>query len=329
MSALCREPVVITQGHCRRGIGWAWGIKHPNIPSPHPAGHALPSLLLRLAWSTLLTSACYGLIAHVHNSGGMHNVLPPLYAGHTKTCHITCRLLNTYLFGLAIFGGLESGYSLMTLLAYLLTVFLRLLLPASFAPAPFEWQAWPRLMKAPHYSTSLHEFWAKRWHALFSRPFGFAGGAPAELITRLLGLSRSLKQFVVALGVFSVSGILHERCELHCISPARNQTLMRNTDNDATSWQPRDPHYKSYLFFAAQSIGLAVESILTKLTGEHVSGKVGWLWTFAWLGITATPMAETWAARGLGDFMRPVHEWQWWRWFVPLGFAWPHITSNQ
>lgn len=96
-------------------------------------------------------------------------------------------------------------------------------------------------------------------------------------------------------------------------------------DNDATPWLPRDPYYKSYTFFAGQSIGLAIESIFTQITGKHVSSMLGWLWTFAWLGVTATPIAETWAARGLGDFMRPAHEWQWWRWVVPLGFAWPHL----
>jgi hypothetical protein len=62
--------------------------------------------------------------------------------------------------------------------------------------------------------SSLANFWGKSWHQKFRRPFLFCGGKPAKSLARVLGGSPSIQNVCGLLGVFAVSGFLHEYREL-------------------------------------------------------------------------------------------------------------------
>jgi hypothetical protein len=128
-------------------------------------------------------------------------------------------------FGLVVYTTLECGYSLLTLSVYILASFFRFILPSSgllayLRPDEFKREAWPRLSNKPIYSSSLADFWGKRWHALFRRIFIVVGARPLsglirERLESIVGKGR-MKMVKVAfgtLGAFMTSGVLHECCE--------------------------------------------------------------------------------------------------------------------
>lgn len=113
---------------------------------------------------------------------------------------------------------------------------------------------WPPLFNDPWLSTSLGDFWGRRWHQLLRYPLKWAGGVPcAYLFGRGGGI----------LGAFLFSGILHD-IEIRCYG-----------------------HPSSFLgatrFFGMQGIGILMERGWLKASGRRVSGIYGWIWTFTWL----------------------------------------------
>lgn len=60
---------------------------------------------------------------------------------------------------------------------------------------------WPPFYDRPWKSTSLTEFWGKRWHQAFRDAFGQTGGRPFGILFGRVGL---------VLGTFFVSGLFHD-----------------------------------------------------------------------------------------------------------------------
>lgn len=112
---------------------------------------------------------------------------------------------------------------------------------------------WPPLFDNPWISTSLHEFWGKRWHQLLRRHFLVAGGIPGEWIAGRMGL---------IVGTFLASGLFHE---------VAVYLVNRGVD------------YWIVFFFFIQVVGFVMERLFRKITGRRVGGPLGWLWVFCFL----------------------------------------------
>lgn len=127
--------------------------------------------------------------------------------------------------------------------------------------------AWPPLVDKPWRSTSLHDFWGKRWHQAFRRPLLVVGGYPCAFIARKFGGDgRSMLVF----GIFLASALLH------------------NYDYYATS-SGRTPGLPCISFFLAQPVGLALERQWKHRTGRNVDGWTGRLWVALWILVGAQP----------------------------------------
>jgi hypothetical protein len=67
--------------------------------------------------------------------------------------------------------------------------------------------------------------------------------------------------------------------------------------NEATPWQPRDPHYTVFFFFTLQAFGLIAERGLLKILGGKTSTAasiIGRIWCWGFLLITGLLMTECW-----------------------------------
>ncbi|KAH9457007.1 hypothetical protein MJO28_011197 [Puccinia striiformis f. sp. tritici] len=147
--------------------------------------------------------------------------------------------------------------------------------------------------------SSLSHFWGKSWHQKLRRPFLFCGGKPAMSLARFLGGSSNIQKACGAMGVFAISGFLHEY-PMYAVQ--------------------REPHpyprelFKSlpasFLFFFVQSFGVILEPFIIPHIPKRLGG--GKLWTASFLLLTA-PLFTRDICRPPGMFNRsgPLQQWTW------------------
>ncbi|KAF8922046.1 membrane bound O-acyl transferase family-domain-containing protein [Mucidula mucida] len=114
---------------------------------------------------------------------------------------------------------------------------------------------WPPFYDRPWKSTSLTEFWGKRWHQAFRDAFGQTGGRPFGILFGRVGL---------VLGTFFVSGLFHD---LGYWGMHRARGVCCNTTS----------------YFVLNGVGICLEAVFKAVTGKRVSGTLGWIWTAAYL----------------------------------------------
>ncbi|KIN96658.1 hypothetical protein M404DRAFT_162656, partial [Pisolithus tinctorius Marx 270] len=126
------------------------------------------------------------------------------------------------------------------------------------------------LFDRPWLSTSLSDFWGRRWHQMFRFPLVSCGGVPlAYLFGRPGGV----------LGTFMMSAIFHI-IELRAVGRGSNIAVQVG-------------------FFALNGVGVLLERAWAKRTGRRLKGSVyGWIWTFSWMGLLALPVVDEWARVG-------------------------------
>ncbi|KAI6003208.1 membrane bound O-acyl transferase family-domain-containing protein [Pisolithus orientalis] len=129
---------------------------------------------------------------------------------------------------------------------------------------------WPPLFDRPWLSTSLSDFWGRRWHQMFRFPLVSCGGVPlAYLFGRPGGV----------LGTFMMSAIFHI-IELRAVGRGSNIAVQVS-------------------FFALNGVGVLLERAWAKRTGRRLKGSVcGWIWTFSWMALLALPVVDEWARVG-------------------------------
>ncbi|KAI6014179.1 membrane bound O-acyl transferase family-domain-containing protein [Pisolithus marmoratus] len=128
---------------------------------------------------------------------------------------------------------------------------------------------WPPLFDKPWLSTSLSDFWGRRWHQMFRFGLVSLGGVlPAYLFGRPGGV----------LGTFLISGIFHA-IEIRAVGQGGSVAIQVG-------------------FFAVHGIGLLLERAWAKKTGHRVRGVYGWIWTFSWLTLWGLPVVDEWAKAG-------------------------------
>jgi hypothetical protein len=186
-----------------------------------------------------------------HGGGSLFDdSLPPL-SRYTHSAFITLSA------GFCVYASIQAAYDLATLIGT--TIF---------------WQTpaqWPPVFDKPWLSTSIAEFWAKRWHQVFRVCFINLGARPLTKLfhSRALGI----------LGAFFVSGILHN-------------WGMWGMGLGTDFMRVGGP-------FVMSGVGIILESTWKKMTGTKVGGALGWLWTMTWTVVWCHILVDEWVKRGL------------------------------
>ncbi|KAG1887647.1 hypothetical protein F4604DRAFT_1570826 [Suillus subluteus] len=240
-----------------RGCGWDWSQGLYIPPETHPT-----SSRLAFASSTLVSG-----LKHLFLCGAIHYAvqsfspetfgsvnggtifdesLPP----HLR--YLRSSIIAT-LCAFSIYSGLQIGYELTVVPCVLL-----------LRQHPDQW---PPSFDSPWRSTSLREFWSRRWHQWFRRQFIFFGGRPLSLLFGRVG---------GVIGAFLVSGLLHH-VALSAIVPSSEM-------------------WRMVLPFGMMGVGMIIERAVA---GNKTGGWMGWIWTMCWMVLWGNVMVDGWARAGM------------------------------
>ncbi|KAG1849683.1 hypothetical protein DFJ58DRAFT_716901 [Suillus subalutaceus] len=240
-----------------RGCGWDWSQGLYIPPETHPT-----SSRLAFATSTLVSGLKHLFLCGVINSavqsfspetfrsddGGtiFDESLPP----HLR--YLRSSIIAT-LCAFSSYSGLQIGYELTVVLCVLL-----------LRQHPDQW---PPSFDSPWRSTSLRDFWSRRWHQWFRRQFIFLGGRPLSLLFGRVG---------GVIGAFLVSGFLHH-VTLFAIDPSSEM-------------------WRMVLPFGMMGVGMIIERAVA---GNKTGGWMGWIWTMCWMVLWGNVMVDGWARAGM------------------------------
>jgi len=240
-----------------RGIGWSWSpLPRPPIDPRSSLTfffHTLLSFLFHLVLSDVTQRLVQNFGPDTIGSavGGtiFDPSLPPLHRYSRSS-------LITLISGFSIYAALQAAY---LLAALFFLIFLR------HSPCQL-----PPIFNHPWFSTSLSQFWSKRWHQLFRDVFVSFGGEPLTLLMGPVG---------GILGAFFVSGVLHT---LGLWGMGRGGEFIKVTG-----------------FFMMHGVGVLLEYSWKQLTGSRVDGFFGRVWTLVWLVGWGNFLVDAWSMKGL------------------------------
>ncbi|KAG8740469.1 hypothetical protein FRC10_004296 [Ceratobasidium sp. 414] len=187
-----------------RGLGWDYGtgtdIYVPPEHRPLERSAFLRSTLGTILVNFLLLDAIdtgFKLVPGVSSPSGGSIFLPNLSPAPRALVSTTLHFAT----GVAFIGGFNMVYGILTL------IFVSRGQPPS---------AWPPVMEEPWSTTSLHDFWGRRWHQLLRQTFLVGGGYPLSFIFgRIVGFffgkraGQNAGLAGLVLGVFTASGLFH------------------------------------------------------------------------------------------------------------------------
>ncbi|KAG1815089.1 uncharacterized protein BJ212DRAFT_254497 [Suillus subaureus] len=240
-----------------RGCGWDWSqglyVPFETHSTSSPLVFAMSALVSDLKHSFLcgaIHSAVQSFSPDTFGSvdGGtiFDESLPPhLRYLQSSTIATLCA------FG--IYSALQAGYELTVVLGVLL-----------FRQHPDQW---PPSFDSPWRSTSLREFWSRRWHQWFRRLFIFLGGHPLSMLFGRVG---------GVIGAFLVSGFFHHLA-LFAIDPSSEM-------------------WRMLLPFVMMGAGVIIERAVA---GNKTGGWMGWIWTMCWLVLWGNMIVDGWARAGM------------------------------
>ncbi|KAF8807055.1 hypothetical protein BYT27DRAFT_7190770 [Phlegmacium glaucopus] len=260
-----------------RGIGWSWSCL-PKPPTESRSSftfflHNLASFLFHVVFFDVVHRLVQIFEPNTIGSpvGGsiFDPSLPPLYRYSRST-------LITLFAGFTIYAAIQAAYLFLTLFSL---IFLR--------HSPSQW---PPIFNHPWFSTSLSQFWSRRWHQLFRDVFvSFGGNTLTFFMGRVGGV----------LGAFFISGLLHT---FGLWGMGRGGEFIKVTG-----------------FFMLMAVGTLLEHSWKSLTGSRVDGFLGRVWTLVWLLGWGNLLVEAWSTKGLvgsvffPDGYRPSdYILQWW-----------------
>jgi hypothetical protein len=240
-----------------RGIGWDYGTGNDIYIPPEHRPLEKSAFLKSTLWSTLgyyllldVVDTGFKLVPGVSSPSGGSIFLPELSP-------VPRLLVSTSLHfatGLAFIAGFNMVYGLFTLMT------------VSWWQSP---SAWPPVMESPWATTSLHDFWGKRWHQLLRQTFFVGGGYPLAFVSKtILGaffgeqVTRMAELWGLVLGTFTASGLFHMF---------------------AMYAMGRGIEWKVVGFFSAQAIALILERAWRATTGRRVGGWWGRVWSYLWV----------------------------------------------
>ena len=242
-----------------RGIGWNWP-RGLIVPKPTFETNSRITFVL-------LSAACLAL-----------------HALSFLACRQIIRMLSPDTLGLLNCGALFD-HSLLPLLELLRSMFVSFLtlwltyfgIQLTYQPLAIVCivlfqqhpSQWPPLFDSPWLSTSLSEFWGRRWHQMMREQLVTFGVRPFNYLFGRLG---------GVLGAFLVSGIFHD-IELRSYGRGGNSVAIIG-------------------FWLMNAVGMVLERIWTKNTARRVGGVWGWMWTFGWMSLWGIWVVDEWAKVG-------------------------------
>ena len=152
--------------------------------------------------------------------------------------------------------------------------------------------SWPPMFNAPFTSTSLVDFWTRRWHAIFRHVFGRLSTAilyvlPIPNYKPLNHKARTIRAIVI----FGLSGYLHIMLMHRVINMGHPRTFL-------------DPSILK--FFLLQPMGLVMETLVVVPLCDATFG-VRWrntitrAWTWMFMLFLGRYWSDVWVSSGLWD----------------------------
>ncbi|KAH9812065.1 hypothetical protein DFH28DRAFT_1084580 [Melampsora americana] len=145
---------------------------------------------------------------------------------------------------------------------------------------------YPFFIDSVHKSSSLNEFWSRRWHSCLRHTLIEAAARPVYILVMFIGqnyskgTTKEVAQSVALLSAFLMSGLVHEF------------GLWFATHLD---WS-----FRTTTFFLSQGVGILVEKLVTRLTGRRAQGGVlAWTLSLIWLLFWLQPMVDAFIEHGV------------------------------
>ena len=158
--------------------------------------------------------------------------------------------------GFTTYAFLQMAYDMCTLLGVLLLQ----QDPAQWAPS----------FDSPWLSTSLSQFWGRRWHQWLRHMFLVQAGHPLSLVFGRAGL---------VIGAFLSSAVYH-------------YVALYSLDPTSEPW-------RMIVGFMMMVPGIFAEPLFKQLTGRRVCGVAGWIWTTTWLVVWGSVVMDGFVRAGL------------------------------
>ena len=243
-----------------RGVGWSWS-KGLKIARESRNTASRPKFLFTTFIYVLLYNTLFDLAHFTVVSFDPHNLGSPTGVSiFDPSLPPIQRYSRSTL--ICFISGLTIYYAIQTL--FLLVC---LLAVGIFRQSP---TLWPPLFHKPWFSTSLNQLWSSRWHQVFRDSFINFGGRP---LYHLFG------RFGAVLGAFLASAVLH----WIALWGMGNGTDFLRVGG----------------FFLMMGLGTIIEHFFKSLTGHHVGGFFGWVWTMFWVLGWGNMLIDAWSTRGL------------------------------
>ncbi|GAA5824778.1 hypothetical protein JCM11251_005337 [Rhodosporidiobolus azoricus] len=322
-----------------RGIGYAWGPPARSLPTPPPS-HDI--FFRRSAWEFVQahTISTVALALQVLHRDG---ILAPFLSSHLpflspSLAESTSALLSRLLIGVSLHAQMLIGFSGANMLFCCLACVTNALLdrlPERWGwtwRAVFDLREYPSLFDRPFSSLGeggVSVFWGKRWHALFRASFNALGFRPSTRLARRLGLPSTAGKLLGAFVVFFMSAWMHAQA-LYTARLSLDPTPQALAFASALSlplsslypapWSSLSftERYGTWIFFLAQPIAVALESVWTAVTKKRIGGWAGKIWTGLWIVVLGQAVVgKSWLALGLAHGLPPVDLWTWHRWLLP------------
>lgn len=247
----------------QRGFGWSWS-RNPFPKIPH---RSITDLFLTLLLKLFITGvAGYSIqftCPAIDPKGGS-SIFDPSLPSLTRYAYAIWTTLMTGLFS---YVAMDSAYLFGTVTSCL-----------SFGNF-ISYDQWPPFSDCPYLSTSLAEFWGKRWHQSLRRTVVTLGSNP---VRKMLGRPGAV------MGAFVLSGLIHD-WGLY--------GLGRRTDDSQSGFEVMGP---VGMFFVMMGVGVVLEGVWKEWLGwGKVGGWMGWVWTMAWTVWWGMGAVDEWARKGL------------------------------
>jgi len=241
-----------------RGIGWDF-IENSHLPPNPGAGLSRPMFVLYALALNIYNITMLDICVYITHSlgpdtfgslqgGSLFDPSRSLIFNYARASLVTALWVPVMMYG--------------TLMTY---GFLSIVAVGVFGQSPSQW---PPLYHNPFMSTSLSEFWGKRWQQMFRIGFHYAVSYPLSLVFGRVGC---------VLGAFALSAWIHF---------SAIEAIGKGT------------YHEVNVTFMMMGVGVLLENLWTKITGRKPSGLSGWIWTMSWCIFWTIPYMETLAKVG-------------------------------
>ena len=136
---------------------------------------------------------------------------------------------------------------------------------------------WPPAFADPWRSTSVSDFWGRRWHQWIRYTLLVLGGYPLSFI---------LGQAGIVIGAFFASALFHH-------------ILLLTLNSKSKFW-------RMLVGYGMMAFGIILEQLFKHVTGRKVRGLAGWVWTGGWILLWGNVIADGYTRTGGFGLATPI-----------------------